>query len=148
MRPAVPDEGDRLREIEIASKAHWGYDADFMSRFASVISMSPEYVRKHDVWVLETRGDMAGFYGLIHHEDFCELDHLWLLPRFIGSGFGRLMFQHAVQRAAEVGATRLEWEAEPKALGFYHRMGARQVRETQSALGRTVPVMALDLDQI
>ena len=107
--------------------------------------MSPEYVRKHDVWVLGTEGDMAGFYGLIHHGNLCELDHLWLLSRFIGSGFGRLMFEHAVRRAAEVGATRLEWEAEPYAIGFYRRMGARQVREAQSALGRTVPIMALEV---
>jgi GNAT superfamily N-acetyltransferase len=148
MRQAVPEEGERLREIEIASKAHWGYDEDFMTRFASVVSMSPEYVLKHDVWVLENEGDVAGFYGLIHHEGFCVLDHLWLLPRFIGSGFGRLMFEHAVQRAAEVDASRLEWEAEPNSIAFYRRMGARQVRETHSTLGRTVPIMALDLPQI
>ena len=148
MRQAVSDEGERLREIEIESKAHWGYDEEYMSRFARVISMSPEYVRKHDVWVLETAGDIAGFYGLIHRENRCELDHLWLLPRFIGSGFGRIMFEHAVRRAVEAGANRLEWEAEPNSLGFYRRMGARQVRETQSALGHTVPIMALDLRQI
>jgi GNAT superfamily N-acetyltransferase len=148
MRQALPKEGERLKEIGIESKAHWGYDEEFMSRFARVISMSSEYVRKHDVWVLETAGDIAGFYGLIHREDLCELDHLWLLPRFIGSGLGRLMFEHAVRRAGEIGATRLELEAEPNALGFYRRMGAREVREAQSALGRTVQIMALDLRQI
>lgn len=53
MRPASPDEGWRLRELEIASKAYWGYPNELMERFSRLISMTPDYVRKHEVWVLE-----------------------------------------------------------------------------------------------
>ena len=108
MRPASPDEGWLLRDIEIASKAYWGYPNELMEQFARVISMSPDYVRDHEVWVVEQGGEIAGFYGLIHHGEVCELDHLWLLPRYIGTGLGRRLFEHAVNRARETDAVQME----------------------------------------
>jgi hypothetical protein len=39
----------------------------------------------------------------------------------------------------------MEWEAEPHALGFYAKMGGRQVRTATSEWGRELTVMAVDL---
>lgn len=145
IRAALPEEGEALREIAVASKGHWGYDQGFLMRFGAILSLSPDWIRQHDVWVLEEDDEVAGFYGLIHHGEVSELDDLWLLPRHIGKGLGRRLFEHAVARAREHGALRLEWEAEPHATGFYERMGGRPVRETTSQLGRKLAVFALDL---
>lgn len=145
IRRAGPDEGWLLRQVEIASKAHWGYSDEYMARFASVISMSPAYVEAHEVWVLEKSATIMGFHGLIHHEDMSELDHMWLLPQHIGKGHGRLLFQHAVERARAAGALRLEWEAERHAIGFYKRMSARPLRRSTSKLGRRSLIMGIDL---
>ncbi len=145
IRPADPDEGEALRTIAIASKGHWGYDQGFLMRFGAILSLSPDWIRQHDVWVLEEGGEVAGFYGLIHHGEVSELDDLWLLPAYIGKGHGRRLFEHAAARARESGALRLEWEAEPHATGFYERMGGRAVRETISELGRKLSIFALDL---
>ena len=103
------------------------------------------YGERHEVWVLEQEGEVAGFYSLIHHGEVSELDHLWLLPRHIGQGLGRPLFEHALQRARMSGANRIEWEAEPNATGFYGRMGAQPLRETTSSMGRTLTVMGRDL---
>jgi GNAT superfamily N-acetyltransferase len=146
IRAALPEEGATLTAVAVASKAHWGYDEVFMARFADVIAFEPARVAEHDVWVLEQAGRIAGFYSLIHHGEVAELDDLWLLPEFIGRGLGRLLFEHARERAAAQGARRLEWEAEPFAIGFYERMGAAPVRETTSALGRRLKVFALNLE--
>jgi GNAT superfamily N-acetyltransferase len=145
IRPARPDEGPALRAIEIASKAHWGYPKEFMAGFASVISMSPAYIRQHEVWVLEDSKEIVGFHGLIHRGEVCELDHMWLMPERIGKGHGRQMFEHALMRAGEGGAARLEWEADSYAIGFYQRMGVRHLRWTVSQLGRRLPVMEISL---
>lgn len=146
IRPASPDEGWRLRELEIASKAYWGYPNEFMEQFAKVISMTPDYVRNHEVWVVEEAGQIAGFYGLIHHGDSCELDHLWLLPPYIGKGLGRQLFGHALQRARVAGAIRVEWRADPNATGFYKRMGGRYVRTETGLLGTPIEVLSVDLE--
>ena len=142
IKRALPDQADLLSGIALASKAHWGYDDEFLTRFASVIGITPEYLRQNDVWVLEEAGELAGFYGLLDRGETCELDHLWLLPEFIGKGLGRVLFEHALVRAGELGARRLEWEAEPNAVGFYEQMGGRVVGETAGQLGRPLPVMA------
>jgi len=145
VRPASPDEGWLLREIEIASKAYWGYPDELMERFAKVISMAPDYIRKNEVWVIEGADEIAGFYGLIHHGEVCELDHLWLLPRHIGKGLGRQLFEHGLQRARVSGALRMEWQAEPNAMGFYQRMGGRHVRTETGLLGIPIDVLGLEL---
>jgi hypothetical protein len=44
-----------------------------------------------------------------------------------------------------MGADRLEWEAEPNAVGFYRRMGGVPIREVTSELGRRLGVFALEL---
>jgi GNAT superfamily N-acetyltransferase len=139
---AIPEQADHLTGIAIASKAHWGYDQEFMERFAAVIAITPDYVRQNEVWILEEAGKSAGFYALIRRGEMGELDHLWLLPQHIGKGLGRLLFDSAVERARDLGLRQLEWEAEPNAVGFYERMGGRTVRETMGQLGRRLQVMA------
>lgn len=49
--------------------------------------------------------------------------------------------RHAAEGAAGLGATAMEWEAEPNARGFYGRMGGRPVRTTTSEWGRDLTVM-------
>ena len=75
------------------------------------------------------------------------LDDLWIEPAWIGRGVGSQLFRACAARARELGAKRLEWEAEPNAAGFYERMGGRYVRDSDpTAFGRVIPVMELDLD--
>ena len=145
IRPASPHEGWLLRDIEIASKAYWGYSNELMDQFAKVISMSPDYVRDHEVWVVDQGGEIAGFYGLMHHGEVCELDHLWLLPQYIGMGLGRCLFEHAVNRARETDAVRMEWQAEPNAMAFYRRMGGCYLRTAIGMLGTPIDVMGVEL---
>jgi GNAT superfamily N-acetyltransferase len=145
IRPAMPEQAKDLTAVAIESKAHWGYDDEFMARFAAVIAITADYVRQNEVWVLDQDGQIAGFYALLDHGEFGELDHLWLLPAHIGKGLGRLLFEHAATRARDLGVRRLEWEAEPNAIGFYERMGGRADRETMGQLGRLLQVMTLDV---
>ena len=101
---AIPEQADHLTRIAIASKAHWGYDQEFMERFAAVIAITPDYVRQNEVWILEEAGKSAGFYALIRRGEMGELDHLWLLPQHIGKGLGRLLFDNAYRGAPATSA--------------------------------------------
>lgn len=135
-----------MTEIALASKGHWGYDEAFMVGVAAVMAIEPKYIAKHEVWVLVADGRPVGFYAVVVDGDTAELDHLWLLPSTIGHGLGRKLFEHAVERAKAHGAIRMEWEAEPNAIGFYRRMGASPVRQVISELGRPLEVFALELE--
>jgi GNAT superfamily N-acetyltransferase len=146
IRRAVPSETAQLREIAIASKRYWGYPDDWMARWAELIAIPPAYLERNEVYVAELQGQTIGFLALVLRDRECELDHLWLLPEHIGKGLGRRLFEHARDRAKELGAVRLVLEAEPPAAGFYERMGARRIGENLTAMGRLAPIMHLELD--
>jgi GNAT superfamily N-acetyltransferase len=142
VRSATSADEPRMREIACASKGHWGYDADRLSRWAA----SLEYPAHREHWVAEYDGAVAGYASLLPPNDgVCELDDLWIDPPFIGRGIGSLLFAHAVERAKDRGATAVRWEAEPNAVGFYERLGASVVGSATGSWGRELPVMRLEL---
>jgi GNAT superfamily N-acetyltransferase len=144
IRPANPDEASLLRSIQLLSKA-WDYSDETIDRFAAVISMSPEYVLHADVWVIETADSVVGWYSLVQRDNAWELHNMWVIPFRIGHGLGRQLYEHALLRAQHLGAMRVEWEAEPHAVGFYEHIGAKHLRVATSVLGNPISWMGVDL---
>ena len=98
--------------------------------------------------LLLVEGEPVGFYALVGEGCRIELEHLWVLPKRMGTGVGRALLEHAAGRAADLGAETLGIEADPNAEGFYRRMGARRVGETTYELDgqeRILPLLALDM---
>jgi GNAT superfamily N-acetyltransferase len=143
---ADPEQASRLKQTAVAAKSYWGYSREWMAKWESLLSVPPAYIRDNQVYVASEDGEIMGFYALVYHGDVCELDHLWVIPARIGTGIGRILFTHALQCASALGATRLEWEADPHAVGFYQRMGGHYLRDTVTELEGTLPIMGLDLD--
>jgi acetyltransferase (GNAT) family protein len=63
----------------------------------------------------------------------------------LGHGLGSRLFRLMADRARELGAKRLEWGAEPNALGFYEKLGSRKLRGHVTEWGRIAPWLGLDL---
>ena len=148
IRPARPDEGELLREIAVAAKSHWGYEPDWVREWAARGDFSPQALRDRDVFVAEIDGGVVGWAAAVFAGDVWWLDDLWIVPEAMRVGIGRRLFQHAATLGRQRGATRMEWEAEPNALGFYEKMGARHVRDNApNEWGRVIAVMAVDLDE-
>jgi GNAT superfamily N-acetyltransferase len=146
IRPARPEDGERLREIAIAAKGHWGYDPEAVMRWAADGDFSASGLRAKDFFVAEAEGRAVGWAALIPRGDVVWLDDMWVMPEWIGKGVGSLLFRHAVERARAVGGRTLEWEAEPNAVGFYERMGGRYLRDSEpSEWGRVLPMMGVEL---
>jgi GNAT superfamily N-acetyltransferase len=148
IRAARIYEGERLREIAIASKSHWGYDLERVTQWAAMGDFSPEALREKEVYVAEADGRAVAWATLIGKGTVIWLDDLWVEPQWIGQGVGSRLFRHAVARAKHLGGKRLEWEAEPRAVGFYEKMGGQYMRDSEpSAWGRVNPVMGVDLSE-
>jgi GNAT superfamily N-acetyltransferase len=127
----------RLREIAYAAKAHWGYDERLVREWADSIA-----VEDGRVLLVED----GGWASLVPQGEVCVLEDLWVEPGSMGRGLGTRLFRRAEARARELGARRLEWGAEPNAIGFYEKMGARYLRDGEpSEWGRILPVMGVDL---
>jgi GNAT superfamily N-acetyltransferase len=146
IRPARPDEGERLRQIAIDAKGHWGYDRDWIRSWAAQGDFSPGALLSKPVLVAESEGRAVGFAALIPQGAVAVLDDLWVEPAWIGRGVGTKLFEACVAEARELGANRMEWEAEPNSVGFYEKLGARYLRDSEETMmNRVVPVMGVDL---
>ncbi|MFL5960795.1 MAG: GNAT family N-acetyltransferase [Gaiellaceae bacterium] len=142
LRAAAPADYERLRELTFESKAHWGYDRDFVRRWAEGLGFETDYER----WVAEVDGVVVAWAALVPPADgVAVLDDLWVDPAWLGRGLGSRLFRLAADRARELGAERLEWGAEPNAVGFYEKLGGRKLRDHVTEWGRVAPWMGLDL---
>jgi GNAT superfamily N-acetyltransferase len=147
IRPANPAEGARLKEIAVASKASWGYEPDKVRDWADRGDFSAEQLGKLTVFVAQVGEHAVGWCSLEPRGELWWLADLWIEPAWIGKGVGARLFRHGARHAQRAGAKRLEWEAEPNSIGFYEKMGARYLRDSeQSEWGRILPVMGVDLD--
>jgi GNAT superfamily N-acetyltransferase len=135
-----------LREIATASKAHWGYDPDFVRGWAARGDFSANGLREKEVHVAEADGRLIAWAALIPRGDPIWLDDLWVEPEWIGKGVGSMLFRWAMERGRAVGGRRLEWQAEPSSVGFYEKLGGRYLRDGEpTSWGRVLPVMGLEL---
>lgn len=147
IRPARTEEAQQLSELAYRSKAHWGYDDQFLARCRDPLTVSPGNIVEGRVFVLEDQGRVRGFYELTGEGPEKELTFLFVEPADIGRGYGRALWLHAVRTAKVRGADRILIHSDPHAEAFYRAMGAKRVGEVPSTAipGRMLPLMCFDL---
>lgn len=139
---AKPEQAEALTAVAFAAKRHWNYPENWIAEWSGPLTISPEYVTKNLVFAAKEGETISGFYALIVDGESADLDHLWIDPIFIGSGLGRMLFDHAVENAKAAGAKMITIESDPNAEGFYRKMGAVRVSETETTVDgnpRTLP---------
>jgi GNAT superfamily N-acetyltransferase len=147
IRPANPGEAAELSELALRSKAHWGYDAQFLERVRPLLTFTEDdLATAAAVAVLEDiAGEPRGVYRITGAPPAGELEDLWLDPQLIGRGHGRALFEHARDAARARGFTSLTIEADPNAEPFYLAMGAVPIGARRSPSGRDLPLLRLDV---
>jgi GNAT superfamily N-acetyltransferase len=133
IRPAAANEASVLTNIAFDAKRYWGYPEHWIKHWESDLTISSDFILDNHVYVAEEDGKIQGFYALIVNGNQAELDHMWVTPACIGTGVGKALFLDAMERAAELKVHAVEISADPNAAGFYRRMGATQVGETDSS---------------
>jgi len=127
IRPACPSEAGALDRVAMAAKAHWGYSAQDLARWAKDLSTPPDTIDAWPTLVAESEGTVVGFMQLCPNSRPWELVSLWVHPEHMGQGIGRNLLQEAIATAASAGQRRIHIDADPNALGFYLAFGAMQV---------------------
>ena len=148
IRRARPAAASVLSALALRSKAHWGYDADFLAACRDDLTLSPDDVATSAVYVFDGASAPSGFYRLVLQDDsVAELDALFVEPAAMGQGIGRRLWRHAVATARELECSELVLQSDPQAEGFYLAMGARRAGESESTVmpGRMLPLMRFQL---
>ena len=148
VRPARAGEAAGLTALCLRSKAHWGYDAEFMRLCVPSITVEEEAIAEGRVLVAtDGSGQTVGTVSVGRDGDDAELALMFVEPTAIGGGTGRTLFEAAVALARKLGYRRMTILADVNAAPFYERMGARFLRnEPSDAIpGRVLPFYEYDL---
>ena len=139
-----------MSDLALRSKAYWGYDQRFLAACRAELTVHAVDVDRLRVTVAEESGRVAGFYGLGGGPPEGELSFLFVEPDRIGTGLGRMLWEHCLVTAARVGLSRIRIESDPFAEGFYLAMGAVRVGEVSSGSipGRELPLLTFDMSTV
>src|ERR671910_1950718 len=123
IRRARPAEAAVLSALALRSKAHWGYDADFLAACQDDLTLSADDIATSAVYIFDGVDAPSGFYRLVLQDgSVVELDALFVEPAAMGQGVGRRLWRHAVATAATLGCSEIMLQSDPQAEGFYLAM--------------------------
>ena len=148
VRQAEAGEAQALTALCLRSKAHWGYDAEFMRLCVPSLTVGEDAIAEGRVLVAtDDNSQVIGTASVLRDGDDAELGLMFVDPAAIGGGIGRALFDEAVGLARRLGYRRMTILADVNAAPFYERMGARFLRNAPSDAipGRTLPLYEYDL---
>lgn len=162
IRRALPAEAETLTAIALAAKRHWGYPEAWIELWRSELTYTPDSFGHLTILCAEVGGHVVGVCSLSVDQPEApppenlvgaadgggaEIEGLWIMPAHMRRGIGAALMAHAVAEARRQGARYLRIVADPYAVAFYERLGARRVGTLASRpAGRELPVLRLELD--
>ncbi|WP_424212950.1 GNAT family N-acetyltransferase [Streptomyces sp. BI20] len=104
--------------------------AAYRGRYAAMVAdyrVGPSYIEAHEVHKAVRAGEdrALGFYSLL--VDSAELDLAFVGDEAQGTGIGRRLLAHMLDRAASLGLDEVRVVSHPPAEEFYRRLGAVRV---------------------
>lgn len=150
IRPARAADAERLTDICLRAKAHWGYDAEFMALSRDALTITPSMIAGGRVLKAEDdNGETLGVATAVPlaAKGAFDLGQMFVDPAAMRSGVGRKLFEAIIALIAAQGATKLEILADPNAEGFYLRVGAKRVGDapSESIPGRRLPLLEFEI---
>lgn len=148
IRRARINDAEILSKIAFAAKSFWNYPESWLKLWKDALTITPEFIDEHEVYLAESDEKVLGFYALILDDEKVQLEHLWISPENIGGGIGKKLMADAIEKAKSLGANFIEIESEPNAVGFYQKQGAVKIGESKSEIEgqeRILPIMRIEL---
>ncbi len=137
-----------LTEITMKSKAYWGYSEEQIMEWENFLTISIDYIEKNSVYKLIINNSIIGYYSYFKTEkDSIKLDNLFILPKYIGLGYGKKLMQDFINRIqTENSIKKITLDSEPNAEIFYQKIGFVKVGEFETSIkNRFMPIMEMYL---
>lgn len=141
IRRAQTDDLPILNDISISSKRYWGYPEAWIEIWKDDLSLSPEDFESMGIAVICKSSQIIGFCAVSKAKSQYEIEHLWILPEFIGQGYGRELLKKSIKMFVS-GRKDILVTADPHAEAFYYKFGFRTIKSVESTPpGRFLPLM-------
>ncbi|WP_262493586.1 GNAT family N-acetyltransferase [Flavobacterium branchiophilum] len=105
-------------------------------------------LKKNKVYKLVKNEQIIGYYSYFStDENIIKLDNIFILPEFIGKGFGKILMNDFLQNIKQLGITKVTLDAEPNAENFYKNFGFETIGKLESSIkDRYLPIMELRIN--
>ena len=132
-----------LTEIAHLAKSHWAYPKEWIASWREDLTVSEQEILANTTLVLKKQDVFIGFAMLMRSAPNFSIEHFWILPRYIGLGYGKLLMSELLSLNELKNAT-IQALADPNAETFYEKCGFRKITDVPSSIpGRNLPLMEL-----
>jgi len=146
IRKAELREASLLSKIALDAKSFWNYPEEFMKLWKDDLTITSDFIAANLVRCALVESTVVGFYALIKDDSHFELDHLWILPNYIGEGVDSKLFNDVVTFISNQGGRVLKILSDPNAEKFYLKKGAQRIKLVSSKpVGRKLPLLELNI---
>ena len=137
----------RLTEITKKSKAYWGYSDEQMKKWSNNLTITIDYIKTNPVFNLVDENQIVGYYSYLKLENNqVKLDNLFILPEYIGKGFGFFLMNDFLARMRNEKCQKIILDSEPNAEQFYQKIGFTKIGEFETSIkNRFMPIMEMNL---
>jgi N-acetylglutamate synthase-like GNAT family acetyltransferase len=146
---AEASDNDLLTSITKKSKAYWGFSEDILKEWEHLLTVTKDYIEKNKVYKLVQNDQIIGYYSYLSvNENTIKLDNIFILPKFIGKGFGKILMNDFLENIKQLGITKITLDAEPNAEQFYKTFGFETIGQLESSIkDRYLPIMELQIEK-
>lgn len=139
-----------LTEITKKSKAFWGYSDEQIEIWSEFLTVAEEYIETKSIFKLIVDNEIIGYYSYFQEtEKTIKLDNLFILPKFIGKGFGKVLMQDFFKRLKNSTTEKVTLNSEPNSEKFYLKLGFITVNHIKTSIkNRVMPVMELKVKEV
>jgi len=122
---------------------HWGYPKEWIDNWKDDLVLSLKNFAEFTINKLVVNEQIAGFCAISESEENYEIEHLWILPEFMGKGFGKLLLNTSLKKFV-TNKKEIIVTSDPNSESFYKKMGFTTFSKVESyPKGRFLPVMKL-----
>ena len=140
------NDAKELTELAIIAKTFWGYSNVQIEKWHSELTITTDYIKKNTVFKLCNLKEIVGFYAYYLKENIAEIDFLFVSPKYIRNGFGKLLLQHCLCHIKNTKSIKITLDSDPNAEEFYKKQGFETVKFKKSSIkNRFLPVMEMKL---
>lgn len=147
IQKVIPSDHEILTQITKKSKAYWGYSNEQIEDWSPFLTVTEEYIETNSVFNLMLDNQIIGYYSFFHEsENSIKLDNLFVLPDFIGKGFGKLLMNDFLVRLQDLSVQKIVLNSEPNAESFYIKFGFVKIGQIETSIkDRYLPIMELKI---
>ena len=144
---AISNDHQSLTEITKKSKAYWGYSDEQIEKWSAFLTVTPLYIDTNGVYKLIIKNNTIGYYSFLYKDEkTVKLDNLFVLPEYIGKGFGKILMKHFLLEIDKTIVNKIILNSEPNAEQFYAKLGFVKTGQIETSIkDRFMPIMELNI---